>query len=115
MKNKYAAVLIAWFCGFAGFHKFYLGENLAGLIYLLFFWTGIPAIIAFFECIGYLIMSEQAFNAKYNPGLLQAPTNNYPSHVDKVNAISKLKELYDSGVITAEEFEEKRRKILDSI
>ncbi len=73
------------------------------------------AIIAFFECINYLVMSEQAFNDKYNSGLLPSPSKNYSSQMDKINALSKLKELYDSGVITAEEFEQKRRKILDSI
>nr|WP_227873447.1 SHOCT domain-containing protein [Aphanothece sacrum] len=34
---------------------------------------------------------------------------------DKAATLLELKKLYDQGIITAEEFEEKRRKILDSI
>ncbi|MEL7511181.1 MAG: SHOCT domain-containing protein [Cyanobacteria bacterium J06554_3] len=34
---------------------------------------------------------------------------------EKAATLGEMKKLYDSGVITAEEYEEKRRKILDSI
>ena len=37
--------------GWAGIHKFYAGRIGAGIVYLLFCWTGIPAIIAFIEFI----------------------------------------------------------------
>ncbi|MEZ4462632.1 MAG: TM2 domain-containing protein [bacterium] len=36
MKDKTTAFLLAWFLGGFGIHKFYLGENGAGLLYLLF-------------------------------------------------------------------------------
>jgi TM2 domain-containing membrane protein YozV len=49
MRNRTIAALLAFFLGYLGIHKFYLGENLAGILYLLFFWTFIPGIIAFFE------------------------------------------------------------------
>ncbi|TRU24990.1 MAG: NINE protein [Microcystis aeruginosa Ma_SC_T_19800800_S464] len=52
MRNRTIAALLAFFLGYLGIHKFYLGENLAGILYLLFFWTFIPGIIAFFEFIG---------------------------------------------------------------
>lgn len=39
------------FLGWAGIHKFYAGRIGAGIVYLLFCWTGIPAIIAFIEFI----------------------------------------------------------------
>lgn len=48
-------------------HKFYLGQTGAGIVYLLFFWTFIPAIIALFEFIILLGMSEREFATKY-PG-----------------------------------------------
>ncbi|MDB9505721.1 TM2 domain-containing protein [Microcystis aeruginosa CS-338/01] len=39
MRNRTIAALLAFFLGYLGIHKFYLGENLAGILYLLFFWT----------------------------------------------------------------------------
>jgi TM2 domain-containing membrane protein YozV len=60
-KSKVVAALLAIFLGGLGIHKFYLGQNLQGVIYLLFCWTFIPALIAFFEGIVYLLNSEESF------------------------------------------------------
>lgn len=65
MKNKLAAGLLAIFLGDFGAHKFYLGKPGKGLIYLLFFWTGIPAIIGIIEGIIYLLSSEEDFQRKH--------------------------------------------------
>jgi TM2 domain-containing membrane protein YozV len=67
MKNKTTAALLAFFLGGLGAHKFYLGQTGVGIAYLIFCWTCIPAIIAFFEFIFLLVMSDIDFNAKYNP------------------------------------------------
>jgi hypothetical protein len=64
-KSRIAAALLAFFLGGFGVHKFYLGRVAAGFLYLLFFWTFIPAIIAFIEFIIYLTMSDEAFAEKY--------------------------------------------------
>ena len=64
-KSKITAVLLALFVGGIGAHKFYLGSIGLGILYLLFFWTGIPLIIALIEGIVYLRMSEDEFRAKY--------------------------------------------------
>jgi TM2 domain-containing membrane protein YozV len=69
MKDKLVAALLAFFLGGFGIHKFYLGQIFKGFIYLIFCWTFIPAIIAFFEFIILLIMSEEDFNKRYNPGM----------------------------------------------
>jgi TM2 domain-containing membrane protein YozV len=66
MRNKYIAALLAIFLGLFGIHKFYLGQKTAGIIYLIFFWTGIPEIIGIVEGIIYLFTSEENFNKKYN-------------------------------------------------
>jgi TM2 domain-containing membrane protein YozV len=117
MRNRTVAALLAFFAGGFGIHKFYLGQNGWGILYLLFCWTFIPGIIAFFEFIGLLVMSDQAFDAQYNRGYLS--DRQYPplgeSSRDKVNTLMELKKLYESGVITAEEYEAKRRKYLDSL
>ncbi|HMO04380.1 MAG TPA: TM2 domain-containing protein [Kiritimatiellia bacterium] len=64
-KSRIAAALLAFFLGGIGVHKFYLGQPGLGIVYLLFCWTFIPAIIAFIEFIIYLTMSDEAFNQKY--------------------------------------------------
>jgi TM2 domain-containing membrane protein YozV len=64
-KSKVAAGLLAIFLGGLGIHKFYLGKPLQGILYILFSWTFIPALISFVEGIIYLTMSDQAFAVKY--------------------------------------------------
>ncbi|MEN9472682.1 MAG: hypothetical protein RLZZ495_771 [Pseudomonadota bacterium] len=64
-KNRIAAALFAFFLGGIGGHKFYLGQIGLGIVYLLFCWTFIPALIAFIEFILLLTMSDEKFNQKY--------------------------------------------------
>lgn len=64
-KSKLAAALFALLLGGFGIHKFYLGRIGWGIVYLLFCWTFIPAIIGFIEGILLLVMSDQEFNQKY--------------------------------------------------
>ena len=64
-KNKVTAGLLAIFLGGFGAHKFYLGRKGKGFLYLLFFWTYIPAIVGFIEGIMYLIASDEDFYRKY--------------------------------------------------
>lgn len=64
-KNRMMAVLFALLLGGIGVHKFYLGRAGWGILYLLFFWTFIPAIIALVEGIIYATMSDEAFAKKY--------------------------------------------------
>ena len=66
MKNRTTAAILAFFLGGIGVHKFYLGRTAAGVLYLIFCWTAIPAVIAFVEFIIFLTMSDEAFNLKYN-------------------------------------------------
>ncbi len=49
-KDEVAGVLLALFLGSFGLHHFYLGRNGLGVLYLLFFWTGIPGFLGFIEC-----------------------------------------------------------------
>ncbi|MFY9260558.1 MAG: TM2 domain-containing protein [Gallionella sp.] len=64
-KSRIAAALFAFFLGVFGAHKFYLGQVGLGILYLVFFWTFIPAIVAFIEFILLLTMSDETFNQKY--------------------------------------------------
>lgn len=64
-KSRVAAALLAFFLGGLGVHKFYLGRPVWGILYLLFCWTFIPALVSFVEFIVYLCMSDESFAAKY--------------------------------------------------
>jgi TM2 domain-containing membrane protein YozV len=66
-KNKTTAGVLALVLGGLGVHRFYLGNIGLGIVYLLFCWTFIPALIAFVEGIVFLTMSDQAFATRY-PG-----------------------------------------------
>ena len=47
--SKLVYVLLAFFLGGLGAHKFYSGKTLVGVLYLVFCWTYIPALIALVE------------------------------------------------------------------
>lgn len=64
-KSKLAAAPFALFLGSLGVHKFHLGRIGGGVLYLLFCWTFIPAILGTIEGIILLVMSEADFNRKY--------------------------------------------------
>lgn len=64
-KNKVAAGIFAILLGWFGLHKYYLGRIGQGLLYTLFFWTGIPALLGLIEGIVYLTMDEERFWEKY--------------------------------------------------
>jgi len=65
-KVRMVAALLALFLGSFGVHKFYLKNKKMGIIYLVFFWSGIPGIVGFVEGIMMLLMTDDAFNQKYN-------------------------------------------------
>ncbi len=64
-KNKILAIILAFFFGGFGIHKFYLGKPGWGLLYLLTFWTGIPYCVSLIESIMYLCTSDDDWNKKY--------------------------------------------------
>jgi TM2 domain-containing membrane protein YozV len=61
-KEEVVGVLLALFLGGFGVHHFYLRRDTAGIIYLLFSWTGIPAVIALVECF-FMPTRVRAYNA----------------------------------------------------
>lgn len=68
MKNKTTAGILALFLGGLGVHRFYLGQTGLGILYLVFFWTFIPAFVALIDGIIFLTQEDSKFNEKYNPG-----------------------------------------------
>lgn len=53
-KSKFITLVLCFFLGWCGMHKFYLKEKSAWL-YFLFFWTGLPALFAIWDFLTILI------------------------------------------------------------
>ena len=49
-KSDVVAILLAFFLGSFGAHRFYLRQNGWGILYLLFCWTLIPHLVSLVEC-----------------------------------------------------------------
>ncbi len=64
VKSKVAAGLLGIFLGGLGIHKFYLGKIGMGILYIVFCWTYIPALIGFIEGIIYLCSTDENFMLK---------------------------------------------------
>lgn len=64
-KDRITAALLAFFLGGIGVHKFYIERWVQGVLYLVFCWTFIPAIISIVDGIVYLNMSDESFRQKY--------------------------------------------------
>ena len=63
-KDRKMAGWLAICLGSFGIHKFYLGQPVLGIIYLLFFSTFIPAVIGVIEGILILRMTDEEFHLK---------------------------------------------------
>jgi TM2 domain-containing membrane protein YozV len=60
-KSNVVAGVLALILGGFGAHKFYLGKKGMGLLYLLFFWTLIPAVAGLVEGLMYLFADPADF------------------------------------------------------
>jgi hypothetical protein len=63
--QRVIAAILALLLGVFGIHHFYLGNTEKGILYLCFSWTGITAIIAFFEAIIFLTETDEEFERKH--------------------------------------------------
>ena len=64
--SKAALLLLTFLFGGIGAHKFYLGKYWQGALYLVFFWTGIPALVSLVEFLIYIFTSSDRLNEKYS-------------------------------------------------
>ncbi len=64
-RSRGLAIVLSFLGGGFGLHRFYLGRRLSGVLYLLFFWTGIPALLGIFEGFRLAFMNEWSFRKKY--------------------------------------------------
>ncbi|MFK7932957.1 MAG: NINE protein [Saprospiraceae bacterium] len=66
MKDKNVAGVMALILGTFGVHRFYLGQTGLGVLYCVFFWTGITAIAGVIDAIILFSMDQDRFDLKYN-------------------------------------------------
>ena len=69
MKDKNVAGILALFFGWAGVHRFYLGQIWVGIVYIILMSTIIfPMIIGIIDAILLFTMDQNTFDDKYNNG-----------------------------------------------
>lgn len=61
-RDEVVGILLALFLGTFGIHHFYLRRTGLGILYLVFFWSGIPSILGFIECF-FMPARVREFNA----------------------------------------------------
>ncbi|MBW4561225.1 MAG: NINE protein [Mojavia pulchra JT2-VF2] len=118
-KSRSVAAVLA-FAGtltVSGLHKFYLGQPLWGILYVLLSWTPIPKVASAIEGVWYLAQDEEAFDRNFNFG--KSAAKNLQQVSNQVGAIAdalrELDALRQDGLISEYEFEQKRRQMLDQI
>jgi TM2 domain-containing membrane protein YozV len=137
-KSRKIAAILAFACTvlpmpIAGLHKFYLGQPLWGLLYLLLSWTPIPRVASAIEGFWYLVQDNEEFDLNFNSqlGMSGASITNFANFAilpqrpsttvmpDRVSAIAdamrELDDLRQDGLISEYEFEQKRRQLLEQI
>ena len=119
-KNRQVAIILA-FAGVvipvAGFHKFYLGQPLWGIVYLLLSWTPIPHIASAIDAVWYLTQDSARFDSNFNStssSLSSAALTAHPM-TSIAESIRELDKLREDGLISEYEFEQKRRQWLDRV
>lgn len=147
MKDKNIAAILALFLGAIGVHKFYLGRIGAGVLYLVFSFTFIPAVLGLIDFFVLALMDQDEFNRRYNgadrlpasqvvvnmlpppgypPGYGYYPPYPYPgppqaaphpprTAEELAAALEKLNELRIAGLLTDDEFQAQKTKLLASM
>ncbi|BAZ14248.1 TM2 domain-containing protein [Calothrix sp. NIES-4071] len=117
-KNRSLAAVLA-FSGtltVSGLHKFYLGQPLWGVIYVLLSWTPIPKVASAIEGVWFLAQDEDTFDRNFNLGKSAKISQAAGQQVSSIaSAMRELESLRQDGLITEYEFEQKRRQLLEHI
>lgn len=117
-KSKVVAMILSFFVGGLGVDRFYLGYTSLGVAKLLTLGgLGIWALIDFIMiCMGSI---QPADGSKYKEDCPVQPvlTANVETtrQTDTLEAITKLNELFQKGIITQEEFDSKKKSMLEKL
>jgi TM2 domain-containing membrane protein YozV len=66
-KRQGTATLLALFGGMFGLHHFYIGQIRAGVLSILFFWTGVPLILSLIDGVKFALADEEEFKRRFLP------------------------------------------------
>lgn len=90
-KSKTVAIVLALFVGSFGAHKFYLGDLKKGIIYLVFFWTGIPFFLAIYDAYQYYSKSQKFGEPNGSGPVSSDASSNVTTDTDTGNGTAKTK------------------------
>ena len=63
--NFWCFIVLCLIGGFIVLQEFYRKKIVLGILAVLFFWTGIPSIVAFIEAVVWLFRGEYEFNKEF--------------------------------------------------
>jgi TM2 domain-containing membrane protein YozV len=72
-KSPHTAMILAFFLGSVGAHRFYLGQTALGILYLVFCWTLIPDLIGSAE-VYFMPGRVQRYNSAVAMEITESPT-----------------------------------------
>lgn len=110
-KDWVSTLLLCIFTGAIGGHNFYVGKNGKGLVYLLT--GGILGIGTLIDFLNLLTGDFKDANGKVVKRNNVARTTNVVNQISQADELKKYKELLDNNVITQEEFDKKKKQILN--
>lgn len=118
-KSRRIAVILAFLGTIApvsGLHKFYLGQPVWGIIYLILWSTPIPKIACAIDLVWYMVQDVEQFEYQFNGISSGKYAVNEAQQVQAIaEALRKLDSLREDGLMTEYEFEQKRRQLLERV
>ena len=97
-----------------GLQKFYLGQPLWGIIYLLLWSSPMVRIACAIDAVWYIVQDLEQFDYQFNGIATGQFAINEAQKVNAVaEAIRELDSLREDGLMTEYEFEQKRRQLLE--
>jgi TM2 domain-containing membrane protein YozV len=88
-RDEVVGILLALFLGTFGVHHFYLRRTGLGILYIVFFWSGIPTMLGFIECF-FMPGRVREFNAIQAAGIAAALGITMPAYGQPINMTGKM-------------------------
>ena len=119
-KNLTVALLLWLFLGIGiGGHNFYLGRKGVGITQLVLFIigsillvVGVGVVVIGFLVIWWLVDLIYVFKLSNSSALISVSSSNNSGNLDELD---KLHKLFEKGVLTTEQYETKKNKILENL